>query len=402
MTTVILPQGKTRTSTAASATVAAPLGNINFSTGTDNIYTARSAGTFSNLYYRVVSNNRGASTFRVRVNGANGNLLISVGASTTGEFEDNTNTDTVSVGDEVNLQEVIGAGGTTYISTVCNCLFNATTNTVLRFGATDHDNVSTASTTFFYSIGGRISTSNATASTQQVELKTAGTIRNMGCRVLTNARTTSTAVGLYINAGVGNCLITCTASTTGTFEDTVNSDSVSVDDDICFYITTGTGTGNFRVAQGIWGEMETTNDKWQIFAGQAGGNPESTFNAAATHYLAFGGQISNDFTTETDTSIDAQLPFTASNLQIRLSANTATNDSTLRLRKNQASANQVVTITGLTSGLFQDTSNNDSIIATDEINYQLVVGSGGTSVVLTGISVLCTSHRRLLQLLGVS
>ena len=63
--------------------------------------TYRSAGTLSLLYFRVYENSRGSSTFGTRVNGVNGNQSVSIGASTTGEFEDTVNTDSIVAGDEV-------------------------------------------------------------------------------------------------------------------------------------------------------------------------------------------------------------------------------------------------------------------------------------------------------------
>ena len=54
-----------------------------------------------------------ATTFRVRKDGVNGNINLSVSSSSTGVFEDTTNTDTIVPGDLINYQVAAGATGTT-------------------------------------------------------------------------------------------------------------------------------------------------------------------------------------------------------------------------------------------------------------------------------------------------
>lgn len=71
----------------------------------------RSGGTLSNMGIVVVTNDRGASTFRTRKGTANANLVVSIDASGTGKFEDILNTDTVTAGDNWHASIVTGAGG---------------------------------------------------------------------------------------------------------------------------------------------------------------------------------------------------------------------------------------------------------------------------------------------------
>lgn len=60
---------------------------------------------FSNLKCNIILHtSSGANTIRFRKNGADTNLVVSVPASTTGTFEDTTNTVTVTPGDLVNYQ----------------------------------------------------------------------------------------------------------------------------------------------------------------------------------------------------------------------------------------------------------------------------------------------------------
>ena len=67
-----------------------------------------STGTFSNLYIRVITNSfdgdDGNIVFKLRVNSADPSSgpLINIPAATTGEFEDTTNTVSISSGDYIN------------------------------------------------------------------------------------------------------------------------------------------------------------------------------------------------------------------------------------------------------------------------------------------------------------
>lgn len=389
MATVFFPLGQTRTSLGAGGTVYFPFANGNLSSALDNLFTVRTAGSASQLYLRVVSNDRGASSYKIRINGVDGSLSVSIAASTTGEFEDNSNTSSIAAADKVNFGLSIGAGGTSFIPTTSSCLFAASTNTVQRIHPTPQNAISTDSTTFFYAFGGRIAFASTTESNEQIDVETAGTLKNFGVRVSLNGRTTATIVGIRKNGLNGNQAISVAAATTGVFEDTTNTDTVTVDDAVCFFATTGTGGGSFRFINGAWVEFETTNSQWQIFTGQSGGDGDATF-AVGTYFIPVGGILTNDYTaTESETSLEPQTAFTASKLQCRVITNTITAASTLRFRTNGLNGNQVVTIAASTSGLFQDATGTDTIGANDDINYQLATGGTGTSVILSCISMLC-------------
>src|SRR5690349_17266000 len=85
--------------------------------------TRRVPGVESNLYIRVNTNDRGTSTLRFRINGGDGNQVVSITASTTGEFEDTSNTDTIAAGDLTDYQITGGAGGTTLTFGIVSTLF---------------------------------------------------------------------------------------------------------------------------------------------------------------------------------------------------------------------------------------------------------------------------------------
>ncbi|GAH77518.1 unnamed protein product, partial [marine sediment metagenome] len=79
----------------------------------------RQASTLSNLRaYCSINTLDGASTLRLRINGANGNQVLNIGAGTTGDFEDIVNTDAVVSGDRIaHCLTTAGTAGSLGINT---------------------------------------------------------------------------------------------------------------------------------------------------------------------------------------------------------------------------------------------------------------------------------------------
>src|SRR3990167_1410090 len=129
-------------------------GNRSSDGSAETIY--QTAGTLSNLYIIVHTNDRGASTFQTRKVTTDGNLSVSIGASSTGSFEDTSNTDTVTAGDDWHAEITTGAGGTTFAYRTYRVLFAATSNTVAKIsgGNVNGINTTSASTTQFFEFYG--------------------------------------------------------------------------------------------------------------------------------------------------------------------------------------------------------------------------------------------------------
>lgn len=379
-------------SDAAESVSASATRNIYFgaNSGSDSTATEanrellhRITGTYSKLSIRVLTNDRGASTLKSRLVTANGNQSVSIGASTTGWLEDASNTDAVSAGDDWHCQLITGAGGSVFTYNMVQVSFTAGSDTVMRTGCHTVTGFTSASTTRYTPLFGSFANNN-TESLVQTVIKTAATLKNLYCRVTSNGRSSTTTLGTRVNGVNGNVSVSVGAGSTGAFEDTSNTDTLSVEDAINAYVTTGTGTGTINfIALGI--DIVTTNSKYQYVVGIGAGGV--THNDDTTLYYAVGGLI-NGFATEADSKAKANNDITASKLQCNISANTVSVNSTLKLRKNGADGNQAVTIMASTTGVFEDASNTDTITETDEINYALVAPLGGTSMTIRSMSML--------------
>ena len=309
-----------------------------------------SIGTFSKLYVRVTANTVITdSTWRLRVNGANGNSSVSITALTTGEFQDNSNTDTISADDDVNYQIVIGAGGTSITVSVVSILFSASSNTLMKWGgieSTGGATFSTASTSFFSQINAASTALITTESNTQTEINSTGTWKRLFGYVSANARITTTTIRSRVNAGNGNQVLSITASSTGAFEDTSNTDTISANDLINYVVVTGTGTENL-VLQHIHTEYLTTNNSFTVvFADNTSPNMGSSINV----FMSLSGKNREESITESNISINANINGVASNLWINVSANTLNGNTPFTLRKNQGDTTLTVSVTASTTG----------------------------------------------------
>ena len=118
-----------------------------------------------------------------------------------------------------------------------------------------------------------------------------------------------------------------------------------------------------------------------------------------TQYNALGtGNLAITFLTEAVAKTIFRFTCTLSKLTVNVSANAATGAGSVKVRKNGADGNQSVTIGAGLTGQFEDTVNTDSVSATDELDYQLNFGTGG-STTFKIISVVCDSASNTNQIL---
>lgn len=365
--------------------------------------TYRTAGVLSKMLVVVTANDRGASTFRSRKGGANGNM-VNASISGTGEFKDDTNTDTVTAGDLWNSYLVTGAGGTTFISRGSSFQFAASSNTVSVISSNNSLTHTTNNQTIFIGLSFTSGTPTTTEAVSQAKMKTAGVFKNLAVNVITNTRTTTTTCRVRINGANGNIFTSYLTTVTGVQEDTSNTDTVAIDDLVGGSIVFGADANNFRMRT-FKIEFETTNNKSEFLSSDPTG---IVIAASATGYHGIaGGLMTTIDTTETNVQMSANIGFTASKLACYVGANTIVGDSSLKLRADAANLNQSVTITGLgANAWYEDSSNTDIITSTQKINYMSTGGAAGTSLALHSIGMLVDyggdvgSTNHFLSLLG--
>ena len=203
----------------------------NYQNGTETNwnFTHRTAGTYSNFFLNIYANTAASATVAtIRVNQADGNGTVSVTAGTTGTFEDTVNTDAISSGDEVCAKIVFVTGTLSGGHTI---LFDATSNTCCNHSA--RSNYLTGNTIRYNPISGYLY--NTIENLTKTEINTVGTLKNLNSIIYVNSFSVITTVILRINSANGNGTVSIGAGVTGSFEDVVNTDNISVNDLVNIY-----------------------------------------------------------------------------------------------------------------------------------------------------------------------
>lgn len=407
MSTSLFRHSQNNTSIAASTTqyqsgVWEMVGNgITTESQAQNYY--GTAGISSNIYMFVISNDRASSTLRFRKNTANGNQNIST--TTTGMIIDVTNNDSMATSDIGNLSIVTGAGGTTFVKTAVGMQYTPTDITLaltkMWWGQSGVYNV--ALTSAFSALAGRGGTEGISGvgneSNVQGIWRTSGTLQNIFANVSAYTYATASTIRSRKNTANGNLVLT--PSATGTSQDTVNSDTIVSGDLVNYSITTPVGANSMTLFMGI--EFNTTNNTSQVQIGTSDAGGQSVA-AGATNYQ---GVVNIGAIDATETNLYAPTNFatTFSNLYVFLVTNGMTTNGTLNFRKNTANGNQTKTLTALTTGYYEDTTNSDTVTTTDNICLQASGGAtAGARYVQGGIklnySAITITLLNLLSLLG--
>ncbi len=103
----------------------------------------------------------------------------------------------------------------------------------------------------------------------------------------------------------------------------------------------------------------------------------AAYTAGSTRYsLLSGACVVTD--TEAPNGLVARASLTLAKLFVRVAANAATTASTVTSREDAGAGAQSISVTALTTGLFQDTSNTDGLVDGGTFNMRAVTGATGS------------------------
>lgn len=350
------------------------------------------AGTISQLtvYLRINSMTTATTVFGVRVNGVDGACTVSVPAGSIGTYTNTVDTVTVADGDLVCFFVRAAAGG----SGTCEILdvlaqFTVAGKQVQNFNAAQTATAySLASTSYKLPLACTSITPTSTNETAlQAQADAAGTWRDMGVYVESNTRGTTTTLQSRKNLANGNQVISIPAGATGQFRDTANTDSIAANDTMTYAVVTGTGAG-VLLTRNVFSWFESTAGPYNIFA-DAQGSQISPFTTAY-------GPVPGASTYNNTLEIFAAPTLTRlrlSKLQVRVQANTANGALTMTSRVvdvtgSVVSSAQSVSIPAGATGLFQDTTNTDTVASGNAYHTQLATAATSGTVNVTTVGFL--------------
>lgn len=339
----------------------------------------RSVGAYSLMTCYIPTNTLSVTlTVNSRVNSAAGNQTIPITTASTGVFQDLTHSDSPTAGQTIGYQYAAPAGSGSASLQNCSMQFAATTNSSMRYGSIAGSYTLTSTTTFPPIGVAQLGDNATTEAFYQTKFKVAGTLKNGHAQVSANGRSSTTTIVSRIGGSNGNLSISITATSTGSFEDTSNSDALSSGSLVNWAVTVGTGIGTLTIPILEVDVLYTGTAAQWISGGDSTFGINQVASAGNSIFIIPQGRNVTGEVTESNvaarqTSADTQ---TLSNMAVLVPSTTpSTGDNVVvTSRVNSAAGNQTITVAATTTGYFEDTTHSDSVPQSSTYDYRATSG----------------------------
>ena len=233
----------------------------------------------------------------------------------------------------------------------------------------------------FGNIFGGDSQGSATAANSTFEAIEGMTFSNLGFFVFSGNAGETATLAFFKNASAGSQTVTISGDSTAVGEDTTHTDTLAATD-----------VFNTKTTKTVEPACVDSFQKMNVEFASGHGNIHASSNfggaifdvASSTRFIGLGGAlIADGEATEADaqwknrgyTSIEA--------VQLYVSANARTNDSTIKTRVDGADGGLSATIGSGTTGLIKLTGTPDTITDGDLINLSIALGTGTEDLTIT-------------------
>ena len=337
----------------------------------------RTAGTLSRLCMIMTGAPTNACTGKDRIATADGTMSVSCNAS--GTFTDSTHTDSISLGNQIDVSYLTGAAGALLpISSAMTFLANSGTSLATMCGALLGGTNIGSNTTQYFGIVGRL-LSSTTDGNPGSRFTEAGTAKNLMLDIVSNASVLTGTYALRKNSTTTTAVtIAVAGGTTGQVEDTTHTDT-AVANDSYYGIKSGGTSGSSVLVQstGLWFDYTsgTTSD---ILGGTVNSGGAQYSQSTGNRFMAMAGATPNSATTEANEQLQIGYAATWSNLRARVLTSTTAQATTCSSRIAGVTGNQAFTITAAGTGSFEDASHTDSVSQGNLLSF-LLVGATGAS-----------------------
>lgn len=394
-------------------------------TAPSRVRTPAPLSTITALSFNISANNLGtASTFRIfkAAGGGDTSHTLSIAANTTGQLVSGAAATSTDATDDFLIKLVMGGSGTQTIVVRNNSIVaNAATPIVKQIddpsisiteSLAPHKGVPTemlhvqarissssiisAGFTYYTRYGSGNQLVTQTESETQTRIRTDGAIANLHVRVSANSLSGGSASTsrLRKDAANTNLSVSISNATTGDFTDVTNSVTLTdtantaqvVNHQWVVSATSGTCTIAFTASTFAHVDSYTPvvnpgSDTIKSLAILASPNLTVT-TANTTGYGAFVSVSGVTAADEGRVRLVNRIPsssggtITTKNFLVKVASNDRTTTTTFNLVKNGANGNQSVSVGALATGIFEDTSNTDTLAENDYVLYSRTPGAG--------------------------
>lgn len=271
-------------------------------TETDVSFKNRAYTSIEAFQVNVVANARvNSSTFKNRINAADGTGLITVGSGLTGLFTDTAVGDSLSAGDLLSYSMALGTGVEDMrIGVVGGTFKSSVTKSEAIMHAPSGSARTASATPTYFRPGGNITTS-ATEADVSVTPGFAATCMNLRCYVSANTYSGSATLKLMVN-GAAQITLTISAGATGWLENTSDTFVIDDNDTVSFEVDEGTAnSATFRYMAITFenatppAEIAADAGSYTIVGTAAGTQFGRAVDAAAGSYALTGGATALEF-----------------------------------------------------------------------------------------------------------
>jgi len=317
----------------------------------------RGSYTWSKLYIRVTANaTSSSSTLRSKINGLYGDMVVTIGAGLTGEFEDLVHTDNLSSGDLFNFRLSVGSSGSLTVTLMSTILSADTDIPIVQ--SSWLETIAYNEYGYFPFVGTNLI--NTSLDISGYRIRTNATFSNMRIHIYFNDLNNSST--LRFIGGTGSMSVTIPASTTGEFEDNTHTEVIAAGGKISYRIDTTASSGDI-----VW---YVTNMKSSSAARQTSASCIQNVDPVASHdinYMTIEGHAQKYPSFFEDVKLKARTSFTAKNLFVYIGSNTLNNKCDIELYDTDVG----VSIGAGLSGEFENLVDTADYEPTDYIYYKI-------------------------------
>lgn len=331
---------------------------------------ARDSYTWANLAIRVNANTlTNACTAKSRVGGADGNMVITIGAGLTGLFQDAVNSDALVTGDLFNYKLITVAGGTDIdMTSWASTLTTVSNTTPIMCTSYTPGAIYAVNQTYYFAIVGMLK-SDGTEGDIQYRSRVASVLSKLHSYIQINSLNVICTIRPRINGANVNSVLSIGAAATGLFEDAANTDAIAITDLVNYSLTSPAGSGTIKVAF-----ISFQSDSSGQWIGEGVGDPSNGQFFGRTRYQVIQGNANGRSDSETPVQLPVQAVGTARNMMVHIETNDVNAATTFRIRKNGGNGNLSVSVPDSNTGIFEDLGNSDALITTDSWNWQIITG----------------------------
>ena len=251
----------------------------------------------------------------------------------------------------------------------------------------------TDNNTKFTCISGRIINDGSEALNES-PVRDAGTFSNLFVYAPTNTISVNSTVTLRKSRADTAITITYGADQTGIKEDTSNTATFAATDEVSYAVVTGSEAGTNTLTITVIGIQFAPTTDTNCISFLICSAHQSSINiqaASTTYYMTPDGLMNNNAVSESQVEYRARFAFTSSDFFASVNTNGRTTNTVFSTRKNSSDGGQGFTYTSGQTGVKEDTSGTDSLVAGDDFCYEIVTGTGTQALALILMSTTCTS-----------